>query len=302
MHRAPTSIEAGLRNSVVHIVGELRRLQLFTGGVVCTRRLPDNSLLHCSCPVAAALVYQLLASADPGSPFFESRVLDFFTGPEKRALASTVAGLRWRLRTYIASEQNSDGTWSFFGRESSSGLDLATSACASTVLRPGASRPPNFLSRLKDGNQPSLYDLAHVLRSHALSGFDDSELTNQIARLISASADLPAYTLQILASAISKSSIADLHDLTASVTAQLKTFKSTTRLEKASIISGLLDLGIGSSQYAGFLQTAMQDAISPFYWPHEAFASQDVGSTAVTLALTLANVISIGSQSTEIWM
>ena len=87
-------------------------------------------------PLWSAIAHDALCSLDSGSTAFNSGTLNLLPREESRALCARVAAVRWRLRTYLAWEEEAGGAWKRCGRHSASPEDAATTACAATALLP----------------------------------------------------------------------------------------------------------------------------------------------------------------------
>jgi hypothetical protein len=292
---------ARLGRFVLRSLEFLQSQQLFSGEVLCVRK-QRTGIFNCSCPIASTFVHNSLSFIDPGSLACEWRVLDCIPPARRRAFAATVAGLRWRLRAYIACEQDSDGTWRFHGRQSSLGPDLATTACAAAVLGGGRSEC-EFTSitwrasnRLSDDN---LYSSAQALRFLILAGAEAPELEQRICSAAEDTTELSVFTLQAIARTWSERLRSGR--ITSMLISKLLNVQTSGRLEAALRISALLDLGFGSPMLDDALRNTLDDEHSPAEWPYEPFSERDVGSPGVTMALILANTIRIAARSSRLW-
>jgi hypothetical protein len=82
----------------------IRSRQLSSGEILCQAPVGGESG-YCPYPFWSAIVYDLLAFADPASPRFDRRVLDLLRPAERRDVPAMVSATRWRIRTYLASEE-----------------------------------------------------------------------------------------------------------------------------------------------------------------------------------------------------
>jgi len=273
--------------------------QLFSGELVCVQRLPHGAAT-CACPIAATFVRDSLSFIDPSSLACEWRVIDFIPTARRRKFAAIVAGLRWRLRSYIASEQNCDGSWHFYGRQSSLRPDLATTACAATELWRSE---PAHIPRKYDANfwrrlgTHDLYAAAQMLRFVGLTGIALPELEPRVCDAIDGSKDLSIFELQAVARAWRGGPESDrVRNLLVS---KLLNLRTTDPLQAALKTSALLDLDFADpilQDVASFLDNELvSDGL------YETFCDRGVASPAVTAALILANTIRIAAQTARPW-
>ena len=101
---------------------------------------------------------------------------DLLSKDEQRFVAASVTGMRIRLRAFIAWQEESNGTWQLFGRESDLGPDTgATAAAAVSMLRTypidrrSSNRHVPIVESLLNA-QLSLDEEANVLRFLVLTG------------------------------------------------------------------------------------------------------------------------------------
>ena len=121
-----------IRHRFIEGLQYVRSHQLLTGDIPCFRAAPDR--FYCPCPVFSTLVDDALGYFDPHSPIYQPGILDSVSAAECRWIMGCATTVRWRIRSFIAWQEEPDGTWQFFGRESTSGADAATTACAAAVL------------------------------------------------------------------------------------------------------------------------------------------------------------------------
>src|SRR5258708_1729116 len=93
--------------------------QLLSGDVPCFRPAPD--LFFCPCPLLSTLVHDALSYFDPQSSLYDPGLLDALSVAERRWVGGCATTIRWRIRTFIAWQEDADGTWQLFGREGTSG-------------------------------------------------------------------------------------------------------------------------------------------------------------------------------------
>ncbi|MGH9607183.1 MAG: hypothetical protein ACRD3N_15965 [Terracidiphilus sp.] len=86
------------------------------------------------CPFYSVLAMELLGCAAPQTSGFSRRLYEAIPAAERSYMTSSVLTVRWRLRSYIASQQESDGTWRLYGREGHSPVDPATTAFATAAF------------------------------------------------------------------------------------------------------------------------------------------------------------------------
>lgn len=110
--------------------------QLITGELLSFEVVDGKGWQTRPHPIWSAIAHDALSSLDSGSPAFDSRTLDLLPREESRAVRARVAAIRWRLRTYLAWEEEAGGTWRRCGRHSDSAHDAATTTCAATALLP----------------------------------------------------------------------------------------------------------------------------------------------------------------------
>ncbi len=153
----------------------LQREQLITGEIAGYTSDQQGVSCYFPCPLWSAVTYDALSFLDAGSNVFETSVVDLFSPAKYRVISATVCTLRWRLRTYLAWEEEADGTWRKAGRNSSSLPDPSTTACAALALSsPGSTRDRGTYRRLS------------VLDRWFSAGPSDGVARAQMLRLLSA--------------------------------------------------------------------------------------------------------------------
>jgi hypothetical protein len=118
----------------------LLHAQLVTGEIPTYRRIGTLGLLYTPSPYMSAIALDALAPLDPGSPASHSSALAALSAAERRTVERSVTLLRARIRSFLAWQQEVDGTWCFYGRGSGLGADAATTACAALALTSGVRR------------------------------------------------------------------------------------------------------------------------------------------------------------------
>jgi hypothetical protein len=203
------------------------------------------------------------------------------------------------LRSYIASEQNCDGSWHFYGRQSTLNPDLATTACAATELwRSDRTHLPRkydakFWRRL--GNH-DFYADAQMLRFVGLTGIGLPNVEPRVCGAIDDSKELSIFELQALARAWRGRSESDL--VRNLLISKLLKVRVTGPLQAALKTSALLDLNFADPIVHAPSPVEKKLVSDGLY---ETFCDRGVASPAVTAALILANTIRIAAQSTRPW-
>ncbi len=107
--------------------------QLPTGELAAYKRV--DAISQCwPCPLPSVLAMELLGCAAPQTSGFSRQLYDAIPASERKYLTATVLTVRWRLRIYIASQQERDGTWRLWGNEGDSPIDPVTTAFATATL------------------------------------------------------------------------------------------------------------------------------------------------------------------------
>jgi hypothetical protein len=112
----------------------LLRQQLPTGELLCYRKEPGRDAVPYPYPLFSALASEALTCLDPRSPYFSPRLHDLIPASRRRACTRVIITIRWRIRYYLAAEEDAGGLWRLHGRSGSSAPDLATTACAAALL------------------------------------------------------------------------------------------------------------------------------------------------------------------------
>lgn len=125
----PSNLRCSANEFISPALRWLYSQQLPTGELSAYRAMPGSR--HCwPTPLYSLLSMDLLACADPQTSRFSRRLYEAISGGDRRQLTSTVVTLRWRLRGYIASQQESNGLWRLHGRGGNSPVDVVTTAFA----------------------------------------------------------------------------------------------------------------------------------------------------------------------------
>jgi len=126
---APSDLRRSAREFVAPALRWLYSQQLPTGELSTYRAMPGSR--HCwPTPLYSLLSMDLLTCADPQTSRFSRRLYEAIPGVDRRQLTSAAVTLRWRLRGYIASQQESNGLWRLHGRDGNTPVDIATTAFA----------------------------------------------------------------------------------------------------------------------------------------------------------------------------
>lgn len=127
---SPLYMEAFLLRSLPWLL----RQQLSTGELLCYRREPGHDAVPYPYPLFSALASEALTCLDPRSAYFSPRLHDLIPASRRRACTRVVITIRWRIRYYLAAEEDAGGFWRLHGRSGTSAPDLATTACAAALL------------------------------------------------------------------------------------------------------------------------------------------------------------------------
>ena len=126
---APPDLRHSAREFVAPALRWLYSQQLPTGEL-STYRAMRGSRRCWPTPLYSLLSMDLLTCADPQTSRFSRRLYEAIPGVDRRQLTAAAVTLRWRLRGYIASQQESNGLWRLHGRDGNSPVDIATTAFA----------------------------------------------------------------------------------------------------------------------------------------------------------------------------
>jgi hypothetical protein len=128
------AITVDIGTSLVRATTALLHAQLVTGEIPTYRRIGALGLLYTPSPYMSAIVLDALTPFDPVSPAFHSSTLAALSTAERRTVERAVTLLRARTCSFLAWQEEVDGTWCFYGRGSGLGADAATTACAALAL------------------------------------------------------------------------------------------------------------------------------------------------------------------------
>jgi hypothetical protein len=282
----------------------LSRRQLLTG------ELPARtSGSACSSPLLCSLAHDALGYLDPASPMLTPNVLDLVPVAKRRWFSAAIMTLRWRLRTYLAWQEESDGTWRRFGRQSGEPSDGMTTACAAMTL---ASRAGNthtrhlralasfrnadgiFCRRAGPHETPDPTTNAHALRLLVFSGEPlEPVLSYVIEQLQHGELALSHAT----ARAVRQGAIPvspSVYDTLAGVALRPSRPRS---LHSALTALTLLDAGFRGPELAGLADELTSWRQFPNDILDEEYAGAGAASTEVTLALYLCALVRLAAIS-----
>ena len=302
----PTKLRDVLLSGVEH----LRRQQLQTGDFPCVRTTGDA--FYTPCTLVATLIHDSLAYFDPNCYLHQRAALDLFSASDKGWLTPVVKTLRWRVRAFVAWQEDANGTWKLYGRQSSNGPDIATTACAATVMLRTFTPPKRFVIRhvapmeRSLRNRLHLFEKANVLRFLALAGQDLTNWTAHFSKELTGLSPAGSDTLPFLcvAHAIARAwrqaalpgheAIAD-YLLPQILALQLTDGSFGRQLETALAACALLDLG---GPVPVLRETAA--ALMKFFersepWNAQPYWQLQVGSAAMTVAAALAALCRVGA-------
>jgi hypothetical protein len=271
-------------------VRQLYAMQLVTGELPAVQWNASDSY-YAPAPLISAIANDALAVVDVRDSRFVGRVRDLVSPSFFRGISS----LRWRLRLYIASEEEADSTWQVHGRLGTCAPDAVTTACSATALLPTVRlrarrfdrRHVEALRRLARRGEWSTLEIAHALRYLSFAGVDTEALTQRLARDANDAQSLP--TLHAIASAL-RHTRANA-SLRGAVTEQLKAVPAEGRLAVTLRTSALLDSDYEGSELDDALFMTMHDPTPPSLWEGEVYDENSrIGSVALILALNVANV------------
>jgi hypothetical protein len=276
----------------------LRTQQLITGELPSYEVTGDWGLCYVSRPLYSAICFDALGCLDPDSSTFESHTMDRFPVANRRRISAVVWNLRWRLRTYLAWEEEADGSWRAAGRHSSSEGDAATTASASIALLNHTStrttvtqnRRVSVLQRWLQGGMEDGASRAHALCYLSLAGADTGRLIQSMLEDCRTSEGDPMQWYAV-ARSWRRAALPDLHEVAKLLIPRLltslrETAGSPDPFQRALIVSALLDLGYAGPALAGNLDLNLTDSRllaahtdSPFISP------------TATVALSLSNAL-----------
>ena len=281
---------SGAGSWIVRAVDRLRTIQLPSG------EIPSfDEKSYAPCPLLSMLAHDALAYVDPRSTVFVHRIGDLIPARSRDQFFTSVATLRWRLRLYIASEEEADGTWRTYGRQSLAAADAATTACGAAALlqsngwrtvRQRRTHVP-VLRRLAGAGLPPAA-AAHVLRFYALAGTDVEELSQQVRERIEAERSL--VFAHAIARAFRQGALAGREEIARMVVPGIDGRLFADRLASALGISALIDLGAEERLVTESLVRTIEDGTPFSRWSNDPYGDTGRGSAGATLALLVANV------------
>jgi len=277
--------------------------QLLTGEIASYCSGGDDGGSYRPCPIVSALVYDALATFDPASLWFEPRAFDVLTPAQVKPVIASVKTMRWRIRTFLAWQQEADGRWRMFGRDGTSQPHLATTACAAAVLAGSprrrqtsrrADRHSGGLaewSRAEDGTWQQRCGQAHALRFVALAGADYRPIAKRMFEyaedLVSGEAGEQIAFIHAAARAWYEAALPDVATLRSLMRSALT--PQSGLLHDALRVSALLDLG-GDVELANM----PNPDFSPY--EHDAYSDTGTGSAALTAAIQISNAVRIAAR------
>jgi hypothetical protein len=108
--------------------------QLTTGEIPSYRPAARGQLEYCRSPFISTFVHDALGHFDRQSPLMGAQMLELIPMNSRGWFNSAVIEIRRRIRAFIQWQEESEGTWRFFGRGSGIDPDSDTTACSSAVL------------------------------------------------------------------------------------------------------------------------------------------------------------------------
>jgi hypothetical protein len=293
-----------VRDVVLETVEHLKRQQLQGGDIPCFRTTNDAS---CSpCTLLSTLMHDSLGCFDPVDRRHEPGLFELFSAGEKQWLTQVVSAMRWRIRNFVVWQEERDATWQLYGRESSSGADANTTACAAIVVgnpgnRSAAIRLVRSVERFLERDL-NLLEKANILRFLSLAGRNVLSHVEQFRDEILAStneAQDPIERLVLLAEAHGiarawrQAGLPYLNEVAEHLVARILAWRngfgpSDGHLACALAASALDDLGYDAAElreWAAKLISAVQD---PASWLTEPYANLPVGSPAAGIGIALA--------------
>lgn len=250
--------------------------QLPTGELPAYRRLREA--VHCwPTPLYSVLSMGLLACADPQTSRLSRSLYEAIPGADRKLLTSTIVTLRWRLRGYIVSQQEVDGTWRLHGRQGHSSTDVVTTVFATAALLDdrGArlhdvrSMASN-LQRTCAGNLISEAALCYLL---ANTGVDVHERAQQLLEQTTEQGIARLAVCWILASCLaevhSPSAASFREALIAEALMCSEISLQNSPLAQLLSTQTLLHLHYRGEKLEGLLSSLLLSSIPPWQWPPE---------------------------------
>jgi hypothetical protein len=269
---------------IVNALDFIRSQQLTTGEILCR----DAAGPYTSCPLASALAYDALGCVDTKQ-----------TREFAPVVAPTVSMMRWRLRSYIGWEEESDSTWRFHGHQSNLPPDPTTTMCAAVVLLQGrrkqnaqsSRRHFQSLARFAKQGRLDRTATAHALRFMGLAGANTSSLQRAVWEQMEAPQTI--LSAHAIAAAWRQAGLTGRDAVAAQLTPAILSLDPRNRLEQALAVSALLDLGYTGPMLSRYAAQVVSSPMPAAGWPFDAYGMEGIASAGVTLAVTLANFIRI---------
>jgi hypothetical protein len=275
----------------------LQSQQLITGELAAYRNT-DGLACYSPYPLWSALAYDALSFLDASSSVFERSVIDLFSPAKYRVISAIICTLRWRLRTYLAWQEEADGTWRCGGRNSASPPDALTTACAAVaLLKPGpiqCSNTRRHLNALRRLSLPEVRDRsaqAHMLRYFSLAGADTRDLAAAVWKDCGNRSQDAMFWYAVgrtwhgaQLSGHSEVAVRIVPRILESVPDTATSDYPETVLK----ICSLLDLGYRGPELSGMIHGSMT---TPNYPDQTIGAADEIHCPAATVAVGLANVV-----------
>jgi hypothetical protein len=280
--------------------------QLPSGEIACHAPAGED-LCYCPFPFWSAVAYDSLAFADPASPRFERRLLDLLPPGERRAVPAMVSAIRWRIRTYLASEEEADCTWRLHGRNSASPVDAATSGCAAkALLTPPRLGYPSLRSRHVDPLRRRLNDSTtdaagrcYILSYLSVAGEPAGDIAGEVFRLCTRKTEMLPQFWFAASRALNRAGLPGHGEtfavLTSSILAECAPDRNRTN--RAMALSALLDIDHNGPAIPELIASVLDSAVNPVGWSWQSYALNGSGSAAATMSLMLAALFRASSSA-----
>ena len=272
----------------------VRERQLPSGEMLCHAPVGGN-LCYCPYPFWSAIAYDALAFADPASTRFDRRILNLLPAAERREVPAMVSATRWRIRTYLASQEEADCTWRLHGRRSASRKDAATSSCAAEALltpppldfRPAPSRHSGLLRRwLKNGSVDAT-GRCYILSYLSAAGEAAGDIPAEVLRMCRSDAEKSPSFWFAAARALNRAGSMEPDGVScAAVFAECAT--EGNRTHGAMALAALLDLGHDGPEIRELITGVLSSAVNPAGWMWPTYALNGAGSAGATMSLMLS--------------
>ena len=283
----PRQMEAFLLRSLPWLL----RQQLPTGELLCYRKEPGRDAVPYPYPLFSALASEALTCLDPRSAYFSPRLHDLIPASRRRACTRVIITIRWRIRYYLAAEEDAGGFWRLHGRSGSSAPDLATTACAAALL-------------LEDRHDAPVRHAGAVRR---LMAEDPQDALGWIfgLRLLSVAGEADPASAQTVREAIageSEDSIPvawamdqaerDGHIVSEIRDRQPSARPSASRLRRAFAVSSWLHRGDRGQELDRGIEALANDPVPPWLWEHDPLRHH-MASPAATIAIILRTMAQV---------